>query len=68
MINDYNSLSVVPIEIKSGNDQQNFRAIPKLVVKDGNYKLQFGYIFGNNNIVKKENDLITLPIYLIMFI
>ena len=67
MINDYNKLSVIPIEIKSGKDQNNFRAIPKLVSKELNYKLQTGYVFGNKNIVEKNGDLITLPIYLIMF-
>ena len=68
IINDYNNLSVLPIEIKSGNDQYVFRAIPKLVLDDGKYKMKKGYIFGNKNIVKKEDNLITLPIYLIMFL
>ena len=68
LINDYNSLNVVPIEIKSGNNQNNFRAIPKLVSNDGNYKLPFGYVFGNKNIMKKEDNLIFMPIYLIMFV
>ena len=56
------------IEIKSGKDQTNFRAIPKLVDPNGNYKIPFGFVFGNKNIVKKENNLVTLPIYLIMFL
>ena len=68
LINDYNNLHVLPVEIKSGNDQTNFRAIPKLVDPDGNYKIPLGFVFGNKNIVKKENNLITLPIYLIMFL
>lgn len=68
LINDYDNLNVLPIEIKSGNDQNNFRAIPKLVDPSGQYKMPLGYVFGNKNIVKKENNLITLPIYLIMFI
>jgi len=68
LINDYNLLSALPIEIKSGNDQYNYRAIPKLVDNKGNYKLPLGYIFGNKNTIKKENNLILLPIYLIMFI
>ena len=67
IINDYNNLSVLPIEIKSGNNQSFFRAIPKLVLKEGNYKMKKGYIFGNKNILQKNNNLITLPIYLIMF-
>lgn len=68
LINDYDNLSVLPIEIKSGKNQNNFRAIPKLVDKNENYKLPFGYVFGNKNIIKKENDLITMPIYMVMFL
>ena len=68
LINDYDNLSILPIEIKSGNDQNNFRAIPKLVDPNGNYKMQKGYIFGNKNMVKREGNLITLPIYMLMFI
>lgn len=68
LINDYENLSITPVEIKSGNDQNNFRAIPKLVDPDGKYVMNKGYIFGNNNVFKKENNLITLPIYLIMFL
>ena len=66
LINDYESLSVTPIEIKSGNDQNNFRAIPKLVKEP--YDLQKGYIFGNENKIEKRDNLITLPIYMIMFL
>lgn len=68
LINGYDDLSVLPVEIKSGNDQTNYRAIPKLVDPKGSYKLSYGFVFGNENIVKKEKNLITLPIYLIMFV
>jgi len=68
MINDYESLSVLPVEIKSGKDQNNFRAIPKLVKEDGNYKLPLGYVFGNQNILKRQDRLIIAPIYLLMFL
>ncbi len=68
LINDYEILSAIAIEIKSGNDQNNFRALPKLIDKNGQYKLAKGYVFGNKNIVKQEGNLITLPIYLIMFV
>ena len=60
--------NILHIEIKSGKDQTIFRAIPKLVDPNGNYKIPFGFVFGNKNIVKKENNLVTLPIYLIMFL
>ena len=68
LINDYDNLSILPIEIKSGKKNYEFRAIPKLVSKDGNYKLNKGIVFTNKNECKFENDLYTYPIYLIMFI
>lgn len=68
LINDYDNLSVLPIEIKSGKEGYNVRAIPKLVNKDGNYKLNKGYILTNQNVCKEENELYTFPIYMIMFI
>ena len=57
-----------PIEIKSRKSQNNFRAIPKLVNQKGNYKLPLGYVFGNKNVFEIKNNLIVLPIYMIMFI
>ena len=68
LINDYDNLSVLPIEIKSGKDKYEFRAIPKLVNKEGNYKLNKGYIFTNQKICKREDDLYIFPIYMIMFV
>ncbi len=68
LINDYDGLNVLPLEIKSGKDQNNFRAIPKLVSKEGNYKLPYGYVFGNKNLCETKNGLIKLPIYMIMFV
>ena len=67
-MNDYDNLNILPIEIKSGNDQNNFRAIPKLVDPERNYKIPFGYVFGNRNVFEKKSNLIILPIYLIMFL
>ena len=68
LVNDFDNLNVLPIEIKSGKDQDNFRALPKLVAEDGNYKMKCGYVFGNKNCFEQKNNMIILPIYLIMFI
>ena len=68
LINDYDNLSILPIEIKSSKGTYGFRAIPKLVNKNGNYKLKKGLIFTNSNLCYVENDLYTYPIYLIMFV
>ena len=66
LLNDYENTSILPIEIKSGNDQNNFRAMPKLVKEP--YNLRQGYIFGNENIIEEKSNLITFPIYMIMFV
>ena len=66
LINDYENQTVLPIEIKSGNDQNNFRAIPKLVKEP--YSLKRGFVFGNENTVSTKANLTTFPIYMIMFI
>ena len=66
LINDYDSISIKAIEVKSGKNQNNYRAIPKLVNEP--YSISKGIILGNKNIVNKEDKLITYPIYMIMFI
>ena len=66
LINDYDELTVLPIEIKSGNDQNNVRAIPKLIKEP--YNLKKGYIFGNDNRMDHDSNLIVMPIYMIMFV
>ncbi len=67
LIDNYDSLNVLPIEIKSGKDYSNFRALPKLL-NDNNYKMDKGYVFSNNREIKKIGKIIYYPIYLIMFI
>ena len=68
LINNYNDLAIFPIEIKSGKNQYNYRALPKLIDKDGTYKLKKGFVFGNDNNMKQIDNLYILPIYLIMFV
>ena len=68
LINDYDDLSILPIEIKSGKSTYEYRAIPKLVNKTGNYKLSKGYVLTNNNVCCKNDDLYIFPIYMLMFI
>lgn len=67
LVDDYDNLSVLPIEIKSGRDGYEFSAIAK-VVNDSEYKIKQGYIFSNHREVKEENHLVYFPIYFIMFV
>lgn len=66
LISNYESLSVLPLEIKSGKNFNNYRAIPKLIKEP--YNLKEGYIFTNSNIINNNNNLITLPIYMLIFL
>ncbi len=67
LIDNYDSLNVLPVEIKSGKDYKNFRALPKIIL-DPNYRMTKGYVFSNEREIKKEDKIIYYPIYFIMFI
>lgn len=54
LINNYDSLNILPIEIKSGKDYKNFRALPKLL-NNSNYKMQNGLVLSNNREIKIKN-------------
>ncbi len=67
LVNDYDNLCVLPIEIKSGKEGYSYRALPKLLETE-NYRIPKGYILSNDREVKEENHIIHMPIYNIMFI
>ena len=67
LIDNYDALNVLPVEIKSGKDYKNFRALPKIIL-DPNYRMTKGYVFNNEREIKKEDKIIYYPIYFIMFI
>ena len=67
LVDNYESFNVLPIEIKSGKDYKNFRALPKLLL-DNNYKMTKGYVFSNERKVTEEGKIKYFPIYFVMFI
>lgn len=67
LVNDYDNLCVLPIEIKSGKEGYSYRALPKLV-EDNNYRIQKGLVLSNDNETKEVGKIIHMPIYNIMFI
>lgn len=67
LIDDYNNLSVLPIEVKSSRGEYHFRAMTK-ILDNKNYNIKKGYLFSNNKEIKKVNKLIYMPIYFIMFV
>lgn len=67
LIDDYDNLSVLPLEVKSGKNNENYFALIKLL-QIPNYNIKKGIVFSNDNKVSLENNILFLPIYYIMFI
>lgn len=67
LIDDYNQLSVMPIEVKSGKDYTIHSALNKLLsVPD--YHIQMGCVVSNSQRVQQIGNVLYIPIYYIMFI
>ena len=66
LTDDYESLSVVPLEIKSGKDYTVHSALNNFV-KNEDYNIKKAYVLSNERDVKIKDKIIYLPIYFIMF-
>lgn len=66
LIDDFESLSIKPIEIKSGKDYSIHSAISKFISNENN-KGSKGYVLSNNRRIYEKNNIIYMPIYMIMF-
>lgn len=67
LLNDYSSLSCLPIEVKSGKDYKVHRAMDKLL-STKEYGIDKGIVLSNDGTIKKKNGVTYLPIYMAMFI
>ena len=66
LIDDYNSLSVVPIEVKSGKDYTVHSALNHFV-NNVEYHIQTAFVLSNAREITAKGKIIYLPIYDIMF-
>ena len=67
LIDDYDSLSAVPIEVKSGKDYTVHSALNAFVSND-DYHVKKAIVLSNEREITTKNKIIYLPIYDIMFI
>jgi hypothetical protein len=65
LIDDFDSLSVVPIEVKSGRDYRIHSAIDNLLKVNENAK---GIVLSNSSKVVQKGSVLYLPIYFVMFL
>lgn len=66
LIDDYNSLSVVPIEVKSGKDYTVHSALNHFV-SNAEYHIQTAFVLSNTREITTKGKITLLPIYDIMF-
>jgi len=67
LIDDHDNLSVIPIEIKSGKGYYIHSALNKFLTLN-DFTLQRAYVFSNEREVIRNNKIIYMPIYNIMFL
>lgn len=67
LFDDYDSLSVVPIEVKSGKDYTVHSALDQLVANPS-YSIKKAYVLSNEREVSQLGKIIYLPIYYLMFL
>lgn len=66
LIDDYDSLSAVPIEVKSGKDYTVHSALNSFV-KNEDYHIKKAIVLSNERTVKMVGKITYLPIYFVMF-
>ena len=66
LIDDYATLSAVPIEVKSGKDYTIHSALNNFV-KNEDYHIQKAFVVSNERTVSTKGKIIYIPIYYIMF-
>ncbi len=66
LIDDYDSLSVMPIEVKSGKDYTVHSAL-NFFVQNGDYHIKKAFVLSNERIVSQKEKIIYAPIYYVMF-
>jgi len=67
LIDDYASLSAVPVEVKSGKDYTIHSAL-NTFVKNEDYHVTEAYVLSNNRLISTSGKITYLPIYHVMFL
>ena len=67
LIDDYDSLSAVPIEVKSGKDYSVHSALNNFV-KNEDYHIKKALVVSNERLIKTDGKITYLPIYFVMFL
>ena len=66
LYDDFDSLSVVPIEVKSGKDYKRHVAISRFV-SNQEYGIKRGYVLSNSGVVETDGRITYIPVYFSLF-
>lgn len=66
LIDDYDSLSTVPIEVKSGKDYTVYSALGNFA-RNEDYHVQQAFVLSNAREIHSKGNITYLPIYFVMF-
>jgi hypothetical protein len=67
LIDDYENMTILPIEVKSGRDYTIHSALTHFLQTE-DYHVHSGCVLSNNIEVKEVGGIVYLPIYFVMFI
>ena len=67
LVNDYDELSVVPVEVKSGRDYYIHSAMDKFT-SNNDYHIKYGIVLSNEREIRHKGTITYMPIYYSMFI
>ncbi len=67
LFDDYKTLSVVPLEVKSGKDYKRHSALSRFV-STPDYNIKQAYVLSNSREVETDGKITYIPIYYSMFI
>ena len=66
MVDNYDSLSILPLEVKSGKDYTIHRALDRFV-NNSDYKVKSAMVLSNDASVLQKEKTLYIPIYYVMF-
>ena len=67
LINDYNTVNVLPLEIKSGKDYKEHSALSKFL-DEKEYNIHQAIVFSNEPGVWQDKGIWYMPVYYVMFL
>ena len=67
LVDDSGTMSVLPIEVKSGKDYTVHSALDNLMAVP-DYHIVSSIVLSNEREIKKKGNILYLPIYYVMFI